>query len=123
VLLRSCGVVAGIQVTEVDFHEDMKEVSIAMVSTSALLLTILVVVHIPYSVWVPFKILTASGLYLTIGFGVVEFIFLVIASREQVSREKEVTNKMLLTFFILQIITFLCGLSGIFVTVLAASLS
>jgi hypothetical protein len=110
-------------VTEVDFHEDMKEVSIAMVSTSALLLTILVVVHIPYSVWVPFKILTASGLYLTIGFGVVEFIFLVIASREQVSREKEVTNKMLLTFFILQIITFLCGLSGIFVTVLAASLS
>ncbi len=109
--------------TEVDFHDDIKDVSIAMVSTSALLLTILAVVHIPYSVWVHITILTAVGLYLTIAFGVVGFIFLIIASREQASHEREATHKILLKLFILQAIAFILGLIGIFLTVLVSSLS
>ena len=106
-----------------DFHENMKDVSIAMVSTSALLLTILAVVHIPYKVWAPVTALSAAGLYLAIGFGVLEFILLIMASDEEVSHETVVTHKLLWIVFAMEASVFFLGLFGIFVTVLAGALS
>jgi hypothetical protein len=113
-------------VAEVDFHEDMKDVSIAMVSTSALLLTILAVVHMPYKasllVSVCLTALTVVGLYTIIIIGLLEFVLLIVSSREKSSDKREVAHEKLVRYFRLQGIAFVFGLLGIAITVLLAPL-
>jgi hypothetical protein len=58
---------------------------------------------------------------MAIFFGALEFGFLIIASREQVSQESSFTHKMLLVLFGAQAFAFGLGLLGIFFAVLSAS--
>jgi uncharacterized membrane protein len=101
------------------FYKDIREMSIALISTSALLLTILAVVHFKYSITL--LLVTATGLYATIGFGVANFVFLIIASREETSTELSATRKWILFFIYAQLCSFLIGLIGIYAVVVLTS--
>jgi hypothetical protein len=102
-------------------HEDIRDTSIAIMSTSALLLTILAVVHFASPPPPTVVLLTASGLYAATGIGAVVLLFVIISAREQIPHQSELTMKMQIFFLALQLFFFVAGLVGIYWIVLLAS--
>jgi hypothetical protein len=105
-------------VIDVDFHEDMKDLSIAMVSTSALLLTILTAVHISYGKTQLAAFVTVFGLYMTIAAGLCEYFCLIRATRVKELQRIESVHNMLLAWFVVQAAAFAIGLFGISMTII-----
>jgi hypothetical protein len=88
-------------------------------STSALLLTILAVVHLGYPA--PLILVAANGLYFGMIFGAITLLFLVLSAHEQVEHESALSYKIQLGLLVAQAVSFMVGLFALYLVVLAAS--
>lgn len=101
------------------FHEDARELTIALMSMSALLLTILAVVHWQYVCQFTGVYLAIFGLGAAIGFGTLVFFFLIVSTRE-VGVELSVSNKIIFYLLFVELGFFILGLAGIVLAVIPA---
>jgi uncharacterized membrane protein len=100
-------------------HDDIREMSIAIESTSAILLTILVAAHVSYTPPVLHTVpLAVFSLYFALGFGGILFMFIAIKTTERKRREIRVTEKLELVLFFLQLAFFIIGTIGVSVVLL-----